>query len=352
MSAERTEKATPRRREDARKRGQVARSARLVSAACLVAALATLNAGRELWMARGKALMTSSAHFIIAPEPMTPEYVQKMLWDAVGLVAPLALLLMAVVFTTALAAHAFQSGLMITPKAFGKGVERLNPLTNVRQFFSLQPLQDFAQSLVELAGIVAVGWAMAATVTNVVLQSVGVSSGVILEEIWSTVVGFGLRAGVVLLVAGAADYGWQRYQHEKSLRMTKEEVKREFKDQEGDPYVKGQRRRAARAMLQKRSMNLVKTAEVVITNPTHFAVALRYDRTKDKAPLVVGKGADLVAKRIRDIAVRHGAEIIQNPPLARGLYRSVEVGQTIPPEFYRAVAEVLAYVYGRRNKNL
>jgi flagellar biosynthetic protein FlhB len=303
-------------------------------------------------MERGKTLMTSSARFITFPEPLTPEYVQNLLWNAIGTLAPLALFLMAIVLTTAICLHAFQSGFMITPKAFGKGAEKLNPVTNVQQFFSLQPIQDFAQSLLELTAIVAVGWAMAATIESVVLQSVGMPSGAILEKIWSLVVGFGLRAGGVLLVAAAIDYGWQRYQHEKSLRMTKEEIKREFKDQEGDPYVKNQRRRAARALIQKNSLKMVRTAEVVITNPTHFAVALRYDRTRDSAPIVVGKGADLVAKRIRDIAVRHGAEIVQNPPLARGLYRAVEVGQTIPPEFYRAVAEVLAYVYSRRGKSL
>ena len=132
--------------------------------------------------------------------------------------------------------------------------------------------------------------------------------------------------------------------------MSKQEIKQEFRDQEGDPMVKGQRRRAARAMLQRRNLAQVATADVVITNPTHFAIAIRYDQNQFAAPIVVAKGVDFVAMRIRELALESKIEIVENPPLARALYVAVEPGQMIPPEFFRAVAEVLAYIYRKNGK--
>jgi flagellar biosynthetic protein FlhB len=154
----------------------------------------------------------------------------------------------------------------------------------------------------------------------------------------------------VLILAGALDYLYGWYKHEKSLRMTKQELKEEFRQQEGDPMVKGQRRRAARALAHRRIAAEVPRADVVVTNPTHFAVALRYEREKSAAPVVVAKGADLMAKRIRELAAAKGVAVVENPPLARALYRAVEPGRAIPPELFRAVAELLAYVYRQREQ--
>ena len=141
-----------------------------------------------------------------------------------------------------------------------------------------------------------------------------------------------------------------RYKHEKSLRMTKQEVRDEFKQQEGDPHIKGQRRRSARALVQKRSLAEVPSATVIVTNPTHYAVALRYDRDQDAAPEVIAKGADIIAKKIRDIARENDILVVENPPLARSLYRLVEPNQMVPIEFFGAVAEILAYVYRKESE--
>ena len=153
---------------------------------------------------------------------------------------------------------------------------------------------------------------------------------------------------MVLLVFAFADYGYAWYKHEKSLKMSKQDIRDEYKKQEGDPMVKGQRRRAARELTQKRSMAQVPTASVVITNPTHFAVALRYDRDTDAAPIVIAKGADKIAAKIREIARENNIPLIENPPLARALYKAVEPNQIIPDEFFGAVAEILAYVYRQK----
>lgn len=146
------------------------------------------------------------------------------------------------------------------------------------------------------------------------------------------------------------DYGYGWYKHEKSLRMTKQEVRDEYKQQEGDPFIKSKRRGAARALAQGRISVEVPQADVVVTNPTHFAVALRYNHERDAVPVVVAKGADHLALRIREIARAHDVMVVENPPLARTLYRTIEPGRAIPAELFRAVAELLAYVYQQRTR--
>lgn len=170
----------------------------------------------------------------------------------------------------------------------------------------------------------------------------------IVAKLGEVLFALGFRCGLVLLGLAAADYGYAWYKHEKSLRMTKQEIRDEYKQQEGDPMVKGQRRRAARALTQRRSISAVPTASVVITNPTHFAVALRYDRDDDAAPVVVAKGADVIAAKIRQLATEHNVPLIENPPLARALYKMVEPNQIIPAEFFAPVAEILAYVFRQK----
>jgi flagellar biosynthesis protein FlhB len=176
---------------------------------------------------------------------------------------------------------------------------------------------------------------------------VGAPTPEVFRAAGALVYSLGWRAGAVALFAAALDYGYGWFRHEKSLKMTRQEIRDEYRRQEGDPFVKGQRRRAARALLHKH-LAAVKQADLIVTNPTHFAVALRYDREREAAPVVVAKGADFIAARIREVAREHEVTIVENPPLARALYRAVDVGRVIPPEFFRAVAELLAYVYRRR----
>ena len=154
-----------------------------------------------------------------------------------------------------------------------------------------------------------------------------------------------MRIGIVLLILALIDYAWQRHRMEKQLKMTKQEVKEEMRSMEGDPHIKQRRKQLARQMAERRLQQTVPTADVIVTNPTEFAIALKYDQSTMHAPRVVAKGQDLLAKRIREIAIAHGIPILERKPLARALYRLAEVGQEIPDQFYSTVAEILAYVY-------
>ena len=171
-------------------------------------------------------------------------------------------------------------------------------------------------------------------------------------HIGTLVLDIGLRISLVLLIVGFADFAYQKYKHKKSLKMTKQEVKDEWKNAEGDPAIKGKIKQKMREVSQRRMMQSVPQADVVITNPTHLAVAIKYDREEAPAPVVVAKGQDLIAQRIKDMAKENNVRIVENKPLARSLYTTVEIGQMIPPEMYQAVAEILAVVWQQKGKTV
>ncbi|MDQ3819797.1 MAG: EscU/YscU/HrcU family type III secretion system export apparatus switch protein, partial [Acidobacteriota bacterium] len=230
------------------------------------------------------------------------------------------------------------------------GWKRFNPVANLKRVLGGNSLVELSKSLLKLAGITLVCYGLFAHAVENAPTLVGAPAEKTFASIGQLAYDLGLRAGFVMAVVALLDYAYGYYKHAKSLRMTKQEVKDEFRQQEGDPFVKGQRRRAARAYMQRRIAVEVPRADVVVTTPPHFAVALRYNREKDAAPVVVAKGADLMAKRIREIARTHSVAVVENPPLARTLYSTVEIGHLIPPELFRAVAELLAYVYRLRER--
>jgi flagellar biosynthetic protein FlhB len=229
-------------------------------------------------------------------------------------------------------------------------LERFNPVANLKRVFGSNGPIELVKSFLKLGGLTLVGYGILARTIQEAPMLIGAPANKVFSSIGSLVYNMGLRAGGILLAIAGLDYLYGWYKHEKSLRMTKQELKDEFRKQEGDPLIKGQRRRAARALTQRRIASEVPRADVVVTNPTHYAVALKYDRERDAAPMVVAKGADLMAKRIREIAKAHEVAIVENPPLARSLYKTVEMGQMVPAELFRAVAELLAYVYRQRER--
>jgi flagellar biosynthetic protein FlhB len=347
MSQERTEKPTPKRREDARKKGQIARRPELAAAVAFLSALVTLRALADGVMQRASHVFKSAIDHARDNPELTLLSVHQLVTEAVVNVALLALPAVAAALAAGIAGNFAQGGLTLTPSALKPKAERFNPAENIKRIFSPNSAVELGKSLLIIGGMVL---ACFETVKRAVIETpalVGLPAPAVLRATGALVYEIGWRAGAMALVAAALDYAWGWYKHEKSLKMTKQEIKDEYKQQEGDPMVKGQRRRAARAMLQKH-LSAVKTADVVITNPTHFAIALRYDREQEAAPVVVAKGADFLAQRIRELAREHEVSVVENPPLARALYRSVEVGKMIPPEFFRAVAELLAYIYRER----
>jgi flagellar biosynthetic protein FlhB len=241
-----------------------------------------------------------------------------------------------------------QTGPLWATKSLGVHVDRLNPFNGLKRIFSTHGLIELVRALLKLT---VVGLAVYSYLSGRVRDLVGLSQTDLHSSlgIWADMAyNLGLRVGGAYLVLAFADYLYQRWNLMRSLKMTKEEVKEEAKQQEGNPLIKGQVRQRARRLARMRMMKKVPQADVVITNPTHFAVALQYHRETMSAPRVVAKGAALIAQRIRQIAQENHVPIVENPPIARALYSTVEVEQDVPPELYVAVAEVFAFIYNMK----
>jgi flagellar biosynthetic protein FlhB len=350
MSSDRTEKATPKRREDARKKGQIARRPEVAAIGAFLAALLMLRISGADLLQRAEQLFSSASASVVSREVLTSEAVHEMLIQSAVTLALLSLPIVAAALTAGLVGNFAQGGLTLAPEAFKPKVERFNPVANLKKVFGSNGPIELLKSFLKLGGLVAACYGVLGRAISEAPQLIGSPAGQTFSALGSLIYSLGLRAGGVLFLVAALDYVYGWFKHEKSLRMTKQELKDEYRKQEGDPLIKHQRRRIARARSQRRIAAEVPRADLVITNPTHFAVALRYDRERDAAPTVVAKGADLMAKTIRDLAKKHKVPIVANPPLARSLYKSVEMGQMIPAELFRAVAELLAYVYRQRER--
>jgi flagellar biosynthetic protein FlhB len=341
---DKTEAPTPRRREEAREQGQIARSTDLTAAAMLLGFLLLMNSFGPGLVKALQTLMTEllSAESIadlhtdhVAPTMM------KSIMVAGGALAPL--LVGAVVI--AIVINLAQVGFVLSGKRLQPNFGILNPLRGLGRIFKTEGLVQLVMSTLKMALVAFVAWsAVQGRMGEILLsQDMGYLESFGLGA--SLIYSIGIRVAMLLLVLAVLDYGYHRYKHEQDLRMTKQEVKEEMRRMEGDPKIKQRRRQIAMQMAQKRLAKDVPTADVIITNPTEFAIALKYDSDAMHAPKVVAKGQDLIARRIREIAIEHGIPIVERKPLARALYKLVEVGQEIPEQFYSAVAEILAYVY-------
>jgi flagellar biosynthetic protein FlhB len=340
---DRTEPATPRRREEARERGQVARSADLTSAVVLLAGVLALRfAGRSL--AEGLGASATTVLGGLAGVDGDPAALAAQFGGAFTAVLLGFLPFAAAALAAGLAANLFQVGFLFTAKPLAPDLDRLNPAAGLARLFSLRGLARLAGGLLKLAVVgLVVFWTLWAE-----RGSLAELSGRDVEQISGAAVGLmgtlSLRAALALLALAAADYGFQKWQFERDLRMSRREIREELRRYEGDPRIRERRRALQRQLALQRMVLAVPQATVVITNPTHLAVAVRYEKTMD-APVVVAKGAEQMARRIRESALESGVPIVERRDLARALYRGVEVGQTVPSALYQAVAEILAYVY-------
>jgi len=341
---DKTEAPTPRRRYEARLEGQVARSMELNSALVLLSALLLIKfTGPNLAESMRKVATNSFNSFPkgdIAVGDITAHLV-RILLEVGAAVAPLFIGVAVVGF----AASAMQVGLVISGKPLQVKGERLNPLSGIARMFSVRSLVELVKSIAKVAIIGYIVFSFLRDRYPEIARLAGGSYAETCRAIGGLTWELLLRAAIALFIIAAADYMFQRHQVEKQLRMTKQEVKDDLKRTEGDPLVKGRIRQRQREAAQRRMMHEVPKADVVVTNPTHYAVALKYDSEKSPAPIVVAKGRDLVARRIREIAEESDVPIVENVQLARALYASVEIGDQIPDSLYQAVAEILAYVY-------
>lgn len=343
--SERTEKPTPKRREDARKKGQVARRPELSSVIAFLAALLMLRVtGDELGQRAGRFFAGIFERAAASP-PLTAQTVYQIMLESATTLAALTAPVVLAALAAGLASNFAQGGLVLAPERLLPKAENFNPASRIKKIFGAQAPVELIKEFLKIASLAAVSYGVFSRVIAEAPSLVGAPAGQTLLTTSGIASELGLRAGMVLLVVAGLDYGYGWYQNEKSLRMTKQEIKDEYRQAEGDPNVKAQRRRMARSLIQRHIAAEVPKANVVVTNPTHFAVALRYDRDQDVAPILVAKGADAMARQIRKIAKAHDVPVVENPPLARTLYRTVKEGRTIPADMFRAVAELLAYVY-------
>lgn len=344
--ADRTEQPTPRRRAEAREEGRVPRSSDLTAAVIMLVGLVLLNwlgpgiYGRMIELTRQTVGLTGPPDAVASPVTLTVTLRRTAQTTAMMILPFLATLL-----ALGVAGSVVQSGWVFAPKQLRLQPERVNPVEGLKKLFSMDSLTRAGLGLFKIVLVGVIGFMTIRGRIDDLIAAGAVSVSAVLPVAGEVVFSVALRIALVLLVLGLIDYGYQRWRLEQSLRMTRQEVRDELKRMEGDPLIK-QRRRQLQQQLALQRINLdVPRADVVVTNPTEYAVALRYDEQTMQAPKVLAKGKDYLAMRIRQVARQHGVPIVERPPLARALYATVEVGQEIPPQFYRAVAEVLAYVY-------
>jgi len=345
--AERTEKATPKRLEEARKKGQVPRSVDLSTAAvCIAAAVAIYTLGS---MAAGQFADLMHDSLNLRPETaMAEDAIWPALMNSGARALWIVLPILGATFFAALAAPIAIGGWNFSAQALMPQFARLNPATGIGRIFSSRGVVELCKGLAKVTVVGLIAWMLLRGLTP---QLMGLSSEPLQQAIGhsAALTGYSLIVLVCgLAVIAAIDVPFQLWQHAKDLRMTREEVKQEYKESEGSPETRGRIREAQRALARGRMLQDVPTADVVVTNPTHFAVALRYDEAKNRAPVVVAKGTELLAAKIREIATENGVPILEAPPLARALYKSVEIGREVPAALYVTVAQVLTYVYQLR----
>ncbi len=348
-AGEKSEPATPRRRSEARSRGQIPRSHDLTMALLLLAALLLLKLqGPAIWRSL-LLIMQKGLSDVGQPDPLAliPLSVAAGR-EVVSVLAPLLLcgLVLALIVTLS------QIGFLLTFEPLKPNLTKLDPMAGLRRLFSPRSGVTLVLNLAKLIVVAAVAGVTIYTQSGPILTAHEMDHMVVLASALDLTFTLGVRLALLLLVLAIFDYLYQRYRHERDLRMTKAEVKEELRRMEGDPVIKRRRRQVQLQLALQRIKAAVPKADVVVTNPTHLAIAIQYDAERMAAPHVVAKGADYVALRIRELAAAYGIPIVERPTLARLMYDAVEVGKEIPSRFYQAIAEILTYVYELTGRNM
>jgi len=337
----RTEQATPRRREKARERGQVARSRELPSALALLTVTVLVWGQAEVCRRQWRQFLAQTLSLSMNDLHQYAGLLQGMALLVFRWAAPPLLLSCLIAAGGVLV----QGGLVFAPKALSLNLGKLNPATNLSRLFSLASLRGLLKSLLPAAYLVYLGVTLISGEWDKILRCCFLTPRASSTWLFSLAYGLAWKAGLVFAAWFLADYLLERLSFERQLRMSRQEIREEAKETEGNPLVRSRLRRLQRQMRRRRMLKDVARASVVVTNPTEFAVALEYRPGEMAAPVVVAKGCRLLAQRIKREANWHAIPIIENPPLAQALYRSVEVGQAIPAKLYAAVAEILAFIY-------
>lgn len=355
QGGEKTEPATEKKLSDARKEGQVAKSREIANGLGLLALFLILR----FWVGiMSSQLLDVFSHIYgrigetvvfwrgYMPETDIMVVFRDMLLQAVIIMAPILLVGVLVAFVSDVA----QVGWKPTAKPMQPKFSKLNPLSGFKKIISLNSLAELIKSIAKIGLIVYICYNYLKDKWNLLFLLYDMPLLQALQMIAATVTDLGIRVAAIYMIIALADFIYQKVKFARDMRMTKQEIKDEYKQQEGDPQVKGKIKQRMREASQRRMMQDLPRADVVITNPTHYAVAIKYDPEVADAPLVIAKGEDYLAARIKEIARENHVEIVENKPLARMLYANVDIGQAVPPELYQAVAEVLAFVYHLQGK--
>lgn len=351
---DKTEKATPKKLDDARKEGRVARSSDLINGFMLLLMFFVLKLFGGIM---ANLFLDSFVKYYNKASDISMEVFDVK--QAVNLsneividivIASLPVLIGS--FVVALVGNIVQVGWKVTGKPLKPKLDRLNPIGGFKRMFSQEKVVELIKSILKVLAIALVAYNEVKDRWKFILNLYDFEFMQAVLNIFDIVLDVGIKISVIFVIIGLADFGYQKWKHLHDLRMSKQEVKDEMKQSEGDPQIKGQIRQKMREGARRRMMQDLPKADVVITNPTHFAVAVKYDKETAEAPYVLAKGADYVAANIKEIAKQNNIEIVENKPLARMLYYNVEIGDQIPPELYQMVAEVLAYVYSVKNKEI
>jgi len=350
---EQTEKATPKRRSEARQSGRVARSAELASAFVLLAGVAILHIGFTFWLNDVYLLMQTSLNHLYSTDPVNIFSAWGYFERGFSLVVPILLYIFFAAVLISYLANVLQSGFLFSLSAIKPKFGKLNPLTGISSILlSKNTFVQLAKQLLKLFAVVAIIVMTVRSDLPTIWNTARNSPHDWLIVIEALIYNVAIRFALFLVAMAILDYAYQRWQFEESLKMSKAEVKDEQRQMEGSPEAKAAVKGRIRASARRRMMSAVPRATVVVTNPTHFACALEWDEITMEAPVLTAKGADLVARRIREMAQEHGVPLVENPTLARTLYYKVELDHPVPPELYAATAQVIAFVYRLKRKTI
>ncbi|WP_153731293.1 flagellar biosynthesis protein FlhB [Sporosarcina obsidiansis] len=350
FAGEKTEKATPKKREDSRKKGQVLKSQDVTSAIVLLSVFLFMFFAAGFMRDHFFLFFRESFTHFIPIHTMNEDQVMLVYMDVVKQMAIILLPIMIIAVIASIAANLIQFGLLFTGEPLKFDLKKIDPIKGLKRIFSIRAIVELLKSILKISFI--------GTVTAMIIW---MNLGQVLDLAFRTpqmtlltiakLVGLmGIVASFVLLFISILDFLYQKFDYEKNLRMSKQDIKDEHKNMDGDPLIKSRIKQRQREMAMRRMMQEIPQADVVITNPTHFAIALKYDEEQMDSPIVVAKGADFIAQKIKMIAKENDIVMVENRPLARSMYDEVEIGDRIPEQFFKAVAEILAYVYRIQRK--
>jgi len=347
---EKTEEPTAKRKREARQKGQVPKSTELNSAIVLLFAFVCLKSfGINLYTGMMDIVTLTFEVYMYKEDLFTVNGIMGLAVDLVIMFFTAMLPIFAVMLLAAVISNLMQSGLLFTTESIKPKFSNISPMRGIKQMFSLKQIAEFfLKTLVKVIIVGIVAYTTISDNVKALLNTMNLTPTATGEYIMTTLIDLGIKMSMCLLVFAFVDWIIQIRKHKKDLKMTKQEIKEEFKQTEGNPQIKGKIKQKQRQMSMSRMMKQIPKADVVITNPTHFAVAIKYDPKENDAPIVLAKGQDYIALRIKEIAKENKVQIVENKALARSLYAAVDVGDAIPEELYQAVAEVLAYVYSMR----